>query len=274
MRQLLFVDVLIVLIGLVGADPAPAPQPAAPAIVRVPWSGAPKKIDPSVKLNGSEFELLTIQGAIGPITWDATTPDSFTLPIKIVELKPKDSIIGLRIGATEPDRYDAPDTPSVAVFATNTGRATLAAWGVKDGKPVKLATFQVDANRAPQPPPGPGPGPQPPPGPVTSFHVIFVVESGKTLTPEQNGVVYGRVVEEYLTKNVTGGKAGFKRRDPDTPSETGVMGEIWTAAKTKLKKTDPPCVVVEKNNNVEIIPLAATPEAMIAVFDEYLKGAK
>src|SRR5690348_2738338 len=84
----------------VAADPAPSPS--SPAIVRVPWSGAPKKIDPSVKLSGTEFELLTITGATGPITWDTVTPDSFALPVKIVELKPKDSIIGLRIGSIVP----------------------------------------------------------------------------------------------------------------------------------------------------------------------------
>lgn len=128
----------------------------------------------------------------------------------------------------------------------------------------------------PIPPPKPKPKPDDPPAPepAKTFRVIFVHETSKPLTAAQNGVIYGKVVEEYLTKNATGGKAGWKRRDPNTPSEPGVMGDLWTAAKAAMKPTDPPCVVVEKNGNVEIIPVEATPEAMVAVFDKYVKGGK
>lgn len=126
-------------------------------------------------------------------------------------------------------------------------------------------------------PPTPGPvTPDDPvvPTPAKEFRVIFVRESMKNLPPEFDAVMYGAKVEEYLTKNATGGKEGFKRRDPDEPAGPGVMGEIWMAAKAKMKATDPPCVVVQKDGNVEIIKFEQSPEAMIAVFDKYLKGAK
>ena len=153
--RLIYVPVLALLL----VAPAQAGPPESPAIVRVPFAGAkPARIDPAVALSGSEFELLTIQGATGPITWDATSPDSFALPVTIVECTPKQMVIGLRVGTTVPANYAAPDGPAVAVYATNTGRATLAAWGVRDGKPVKLATFTITAN---------GAGPVPPVVPVT-----------------------------------------------------------------------------------------------------------
>ena len=267
MRQFLLTCLLISpfsLFTLPVADPAPAPS-----IVRVPWAGAPKRIDPSVKLTGSEFELLTIQGAGGsPVTWDCSSPNSFGSPIKLIELKPKESVVGLRVGTTEPDRYESPDTPSVAVFAINTGNVTLSCWGVdKSGRPVKLATFQIAANLGPQPPPVDPNKPKPPepkpPVVVTSFRVILVYESADTLTAAQNSVLYGKEVENWLNANCTGGKAGWRRRDKDLSGENDpAIVAVWDAVKAEFappKNTKTPAVAIQVNDKIDIIPLAATP---------------
>lgn len=126
-------------------------------------------------------------------------------------------------------------------------------------------------------PPGPSPpGPQPPgpaPVPAKTFRVIFAVESGDTLTAAQAGVIYGKDVEAWLTKNCTGGKDGFRRRDRNTTDVSGKeMNEIWQAARQAITAT--PCVAVEKNGHIEIIALESTPEKMIAVFEEYLQGKR
>ena len=264
-----------------GASPPEATPAAAPSIVRVPFKGSPPKVDPSVKLTGAEFELLTIQGYVGPVTWDCASPTSFGSPVKLVEAAPKSPIIGLRVGTTEPDVYTTPDTPSVAVFAINTGNVTLSCWGVdKTGKPVKLATFQIAANLGPQPPPVDPNKPKPPepkpPVVVTSFRVILVYESADTLTAAQNSVLYGKEVENWLNANCTGGKAGWRRRDKDLSGENDpAIVAVWDAVKAEFaspKNTKTPAVAIQVNDKIDIIPLAATPAEMVATLTKYLKG--
>lgn len=135
----------VIIVAPGGKQPAPQPTPIPPA-----------PIPTSVKLSGAEFEILTLIGHSGPVTWDVTSPD-FAVPVKLIELKPKESVVGIRAGSVVPDRHEAPDTPSVAVWAVNSGTATVAAWGVKDSRPVKLATFRVEAGQGPRPPPKPDP---------------------------------------------------------------------------------------------------------------------
>lgn len=256
------------------ADNPLHPKGVAPAILVAPGGKVPAVIPTSVKLVGSEFEILTLVGYTGGVTWDVTSPDA-SVPVKLIELAPKEKVIGTRVGGLEPDRHDAPDAPSVAVFATGKGYATLAAWGIKDAKPVKLATFAIDANVGPRPPPKPDPDPPPDPKPVpvTSFRVIFIYESGDTLTPKQNSVIYGKTVEDFLIANCTGGKTGFRRRDKDAPGEAdATFAALWAAVKAKLKMGDTPCVAIERDGKVDIIPLSATPAEMVAVLRKYAEG--
>lgn len=111
------------------------------------------------------------------------------------------------------------------------------------------------------------------PAPAKSLRVIFVVESGDKLSVQQQGVIYGAKMEAWALKNCTGGKDGFKKRDPDNLNITGTeMKAIWEKARPSIART--PCVIVEKNNHIEVIDVADTPEAMIQVFDEYLSGKR
>lgn len=110
----------------------------------------------------------------------------------------------------------------------------------------------------------------PPPGPVTSFRVILVSESGDPLTAAQRAVLYGADVEAWLTANCTGGKAGWRRRDKDSPGDADpTVAALWTAVQGSLKPTDPPCVAVEVNGKVTILPLDTTPAQMIATLTKY-----
>lgn len=294
MRALFLSPLLfLALVPFAGATDPPAPRPApTPRIVVAPGGQQPtpapsptpvppSPIPTSIKLSGMECEFLTLTGAgTTAVTWDVTSPDSFVVPVKLFECKPKSSIPAWRVGATEPQAYDVGDLPTVQVFAVNTGRATLAAWGVEGGKPVKLATFAIEANRGPQPPPDPGPGPNPPPDPkpvvVTSFRVILVYESGDTLTAAQNSVLYGKAVEDFLNANCTGGKAGWRRRDKDASSVNDPpMSVVWAAVKGEFappKNTKVPAVVIQVNDKITIEPLAATPAEMIATLKKYAEG--
>ncbi len=133
----------------------------------------------------------------------------------------------------------------------------------------------VDPPKPPDPDPIPPPKP-PQPQPVTSFRVIFVAESGKTLTKEQNSVIAGKVTRDWLTANTTpeGKYAGWRHFDPQQTvlDEQPNMRKLWEAVQPKL--TAVPCAVVEVNGHAEIIPLAATPSEMVATFDSYRKGGK
>lgn len=261
------------------ADPAPVPE--LPRIVIAPGGKeqpSPAPVAASVKLAGAEFELLTLQGAAGPITWDISSPDSFGVPVKLFELKPKESVVGVRVGSAVPDRHEAPDGPSVAVFAVNTGRAVLSAWGIAAGKPVKLATFAIDANVGPRPPPKPPepdpPEPKPPdpkPPVVTSFRVIWVYESGDTIPANQTAVMDAKAVRDYLNAKTTpaGGWAGWRQFDPqhEAANDTPIMKALWQSVKPHI--TTIPCMVVEVNGKAEIVPFPKTPAEAIATLRSY-----
>lgn len=134
----------------------------SPTITVAP--GASKQVTPvaaSVRLAGAEFEILTVSGWKGEVVWDVGSFEGSNPPVKLFELKAKESVVGVRSGTLIPDRHESPETPSVAVFAVGTGRASVVAWGVRDNRPVKLGTFPVEAGLGPRPPPVP-PDPKPP----------------------------------------------------------------------------------------------------------------
>lgn len=174
--------VLAALASSVHSEPVPAPAPTVPLITVAPQNGKAPKAGEPISLSGPEFELLTLTGvdAATAITWDVTEPSGGTPPVKLFEVG-KSPVIGIRAGSVDPDRYDPPTSPAVAVYAKGSGRAVVSAWGVQNGKPMKLATMLVNANTPPQPkpiPPGPLPNPNPspnPPSPVVSQPLFVVI---------------------------------------------------------------------------------------------------
>lgn len=140
--------------------------------------------------------------------------------------------------------------------------------GAKTEAEAKRVQFQV--GQMPIPPPKP-PKPDDPVVPVKSFRVIFVYESGDTYTAAQNGVLYGKAVQDYLTAKTTpeGGLAGWRRYDKDvtTANEQPIMAALWTAVKPKL--TVIPCMVVEVNGKAEILALPANSTEALATLKKY-----
>lgn len=242
-----------------GKVPAPAPAPN------------PAPIPTSAAVAGERFELLTLTGYKGEVTWDVTSPTAFVPPVVLFEKKPGSTATGWRMGAAAPAQYPIGDTPTVEVYAVGDGAATVAAWGVKDSRPVKLATFQVTANRGPQPPPDPGPGPQPKPDPPTpapeGFRVIFVYETSQAMTPAMQQVMFGEKVRAYLDAK----SKGYRRYDKDSTAANepdANLKALWTAARPKV--TAVPCIIVAVGGKADIIPFPAGEDEAVAVFKKYL----
>ena len=273
MRRFLFVDILITLAGLIGADPVP-PAPAQPNIV------FPKKTKPDVQPLPDAPYVLS-KGTIYVI--DCKVDCILRAhPAHLVEVKklkgPRDITAKFSDGSgEEEDRtFAGPFIFRLKAVGTGTVEVDVIPIGAKDESEIKTATIQVDAGHGPQPPPGPGPGPGPkPPDPapvvVKSFKVILVNESGDTMTAAQSGVFYGNVVEDFLNKTCTGGNKGWRRRDKDADGTNDPdFAAMWNAVKPKV--TSVPCVAVAVNEKVDIVPLEATPDAMVKVLTKYAEG--
>lgn len=117
------------------------------------------------------------------------------------------------------------------------------------------------------PGPTPGPAPTPQPVPVTSFRVIFVKESGATLSGEQSQIPAAAEIREYLEAKTTpeSGQPGWREYDPEqiTANEQPTMMALWEASKPKL--IPPPCIVVELNGKATVQPMPATVAETMAI---------
>lgn len=173
------------------ADEPKKPAPLPPTIAVAPFTGQSTPGMP-IRLSGSEFELLTISGYTGKVTWDVTSPDGTAAAVvRWFQCKPKATVVGYRAGQTTPAEYETPETPSVVVYALGTGRAVIAAWGVSaDGQPVKIAQLLVDSNRGPLPPPGPNP--PLPPGPDGPADAALVARFRDALSKDTPGLTDAR----------------------------------------------------------------------------------
>lgn len=259
MRSILLTAVLALQTSYQPRVLADQKTPAAPpSIQAVPFQGQQRAADTPIRLTGSEFELLSLQGYTGVVTWDVTTPDGSALPVHWIICPPKSIVVGYRVGQTAPDKYDTPDSVAVAVFAKSSGRAVVAAWGIVDSAPKKLATLLIDANVGPRPPPGPTPPPPgPQPIPATGFRVLFAYESADKLTRAQSGVLNSTKIREYLQRkcvkvnNVA--EARWWDKDVDLKNESETWRKIWDATKPQL--TNLPAVVVINDTKGEVFPL-------------------
>jgi len=112
------------------------------------------------------------------------------------------------------------------------------------------------------------PNPVTPVDPLKTFRVIFVYESADTLTPDIRAIVYGKLVEDWMNANCTGGKAGWRRRDKDAPGDgDATMSALWNAVKPNITVT--PCLVIERNGKADIVNIPANPTDTIALLTKY-----
>lgn len=145
---------------------------------------------------------------------------------------------------------------------------------VAKGDSVDIARIKVKCGEGPIPPPDPNPPDPPkpvPPAPVTSFRVIFVYETGDTLTAQQTSARDAKSVRDYLTAKTTkeAGGHGWRSWDRDTEAtnDPPMMRALWEAVKPKF--TTVPCLVVEVNGKVDILPWPANAAECLATLQKY-----
>lgn len=145
--------------------------------------------------------------------------------------------------------------------------------GELEGSTCTITLSGVVPPTPPNPPVPPDP-PTPPPI-VSSFRVIFIWESMSTLTAQQNSVINGVDMANFLNSKTTksGVDKGWRLKDKDSPvnNDTPIINELWSSVKGQITSTTPiPCVAVEVNGKVEIINLKNTQAEMIAEFKKYI----
>ena len=120
--------------------------------------------------------------------------------------------------------------------------------------------------------PGPPVPPEPPqPVPVESYRVIFVKESGATLSPAQTPIPAAQEIRQYLNQNATpeNGLAGWREYDPQQvlANEQPVMKSLWEAVQPKL--LPPPCLVIEINGKADVMQFPSDVADCMATLKKY-----
>ena len=112
---------------------------------------------------------------------------------------------------------------------------------------------------------------EPEPEPVRSFRVIFVKESGSTLTAAQTAIPGAKAIREYLNAKTTveGNLPGWREYDPqqNTKNEQPTMAAMWAAVHPKIQVI--PCLVVEVNGKVTVLNYPANAEAALKTLKQY-----
>lgn len=143
---------------------------------------------------------------------------------------------------------------------------------------LSTVSLRITANHGPQPPPGPvdpvAPDPVNPEDKkphVSSFRVIFVKESGSTLSAAQTAIPGAKIVRDYLFAKTTreSSVTGWREYDPqtDVKNEQPTMKALWQSVQPKL--TTIPCIVVEVNGKAEILPYPANVDEAMTLLKKY-----
>lgn len=153
--------------------------------------------------------------------------------------------------------------------------------GVKDKSSIYRQMLTVGSGPKPPPEPEPDPDPEPQPEPepdpepdktpVKSFRVIFVKESGDTLSADQSAIPSAKSIRDYLVAKTTkeNGVSGWREYDPQqvVSSDQGTMKSLWEAVKPQLLPA--PCLVIEVNGHATIMPFPKTPEECLATLKKF-----
>jgi hypothetical protein len=112
---------------------------------------------------------------------------------------------------------------------------------------------------------------EPEPEPVRSFRVIFVKESGSTLTAEQTAIPGAKAIREYLNAKTTreGNQPGWREYDPHqtTAGEQPTIAALWEAVKPKLNAI--PCMIVEVNGKATVVSYPANAAEALNTLQRY-----
>jgi len=112
---------------------------------------------------------------------------------------------------------------------------------------------------------------EPQPELVRSFRVIFVKESGSTLTAEQTAIPGAKAIREYLNAKTTreGNQSGWREYDPQQviDGEQPVMAALWNAVKPKLNAI--PCMIVEVNGKATVVSYPQNAADALKILQQY-----
>jgi hypothetical protein len=253
-----------------GPQPEPQPQPVVPDVTPRP------PVEPVIVPDLRAGELFVVATPKKYLVWDR--------PKGIVSVKrftgPREFYAkfadGVNRDIEEERHYSQPFIYVIRAEKRGTVELIMSPIDADDEAQAIQHTLVV-MGRGPQPPPGPEPDPDPdpdpprPPGPVTSFRVIFVKESGANLPPNQTAIPGAKILRDYLTSKTTpeGGLAGWREYDPQqiTANEQPVMRSLWESVKPKLLPA--PCLVIEVNGKATVMPFPADVDSALAKLKEY-----
>lgn len=250
--------------------PGPQPEPVVPDVK--PDVPPKPPVEPVIVPDLRAGELFVVATPSQYLVYDS--------PRGIVSIKrlkgPRDFFARFADSAnrdTEEERaYTQPFIYVIKAEKRGTVELIISPQGADDESQAIRHTLVV-MGRGPQPPPEPDVDPvdPPTPGPITSFRVIFVKESGATLSPGQTAIPGAKVIRDYLTNKTTpeGGLAGWREYDPQqiTGSEQPMMKALWEKAKPQLIPA--PCIVIEVNGKFTVLPFPADVNATMAKLKEY-----
>ena len=181
-----------------------------------------------------------------------------------------------RFSGQTPDRvqkktFAAPYVYFVTAVAKGQCELVIFPHGVQNESEIVRQRLNVMGPRPPPDPVDPD-EPEPPPDPVVkSFRVIFVKESGATLSPEQTAIPAAKVIRDYLVAKTTKdeGISGWREYDPqiNVANEQTTMKELWAAVKPKIQ--DIPCLVIEVNGHATVMPFPETVEEAMETLKKY-----
>ncbi len=147
-------------------------------------------------------------------------------------------------------------------------------WINWDAKKRGRPSVEFTIGKMPMPPPGPDPkppGPDPTPTPNTGpLRVLMVLESGQTLTGNQQAVLYGEKVRTYLDSNAKGWNRFDKNVNGEKiPDET--MRSVWL--KNISRVTGTPCLIVASGDGAtiksDVVVLPNDQDAALELFKKW-----
>jgi len=238
--------------------------------------------------------VLVPQGRFYPVDLEAGKAALFDTDeklVRIVVLKPGERLINqTKYDESEdapPADYDFPDSKSgvALIFArASDGQALVKSYYNGASAPERGQSFLIqcgEMGRKPRPPkpvppvpvdPVNPPSPVNPPVPVSSFRVIFVVDSGAAgMTPQQVSIANSVPVRQWLDANCSkdGTYTGWRvyAKTTDATNELPAMKAVWTAALPKI--ADNKCIVIQVNDKITIEPYPADAPAALALLKKY-----
>jgi len=222
----------------------------------------------------SKGQLYIVESSVALISLQS--PEDF---LNIITVKGPISVYGLFVdGGVNPELRTYKSENILIVTGIKSGKTELILIPVGVTEKSEIVTqILTISGEGPRPPPTPipptpiPPTPDPTPTPVTSFRVIFVKESGATLSAEQSAIPGAKEIRDYLTAKTTkeGGVSGVREYDPDqnTENEQPIMRALWEQTKPKLKPA--PCLVIEVNGVSTVMDFPINVAAALETLKQY-----